>query len=69
MPIPAESPRSAMNITPETYARWRESALGTLTEQLEQRVVFSLVGDPSGLRVLDVGCGDGVYAGTSCGKC
>jgi ubiquinone/menaquinone biosynthesis C-methylase UbiE len=51
-----------MNITPETYARWRESALGTLTDQLEQRAVFSLVGDPSGLRVLDVGCGDGVYA-------
>jgi ubiquinone/menaquinone biosynthesis C-methylase UbiE len=51
-----------MNITPETYARWRESALGALTEQLEQRAIFSLVGDPSGLRVLDVGCGDGVYA-------
>ena len=51
-----------MNITPETYARWRESALGTLTEQLEQRAIFSLVGDPSGLRVLDVGCGGGVYA-------
>jgi len=51
-----------MNITPETYARWRESALGTLTEQLEQRAIFSLAGDPSGLRVLDVGCGDGVYA-------
>jgi ubiquinone/menaquinone biosynthesis C-methylase UbiE len=51
-----------MNITPETYARWRESALGILTEQLEQRAIFSLVGDPSGLRVLDVGCGDGVYA-------
>jgi len=51
-----------MNITPETYARWRETALGTLTEQLEHRAIFSLVGDPSGLRVLDVGCGDGVYA-------
>ena len=33
-----------------------------LTEQLEQRAIFSLVGDPSGLTVLDVGCGDGVYA-------
>ncbi len=51
-----------MNITPQTYARWRETALGTLTEQLEQRAIFSLVGDPSGLTVLDVGCGDGVYA-------
>ena len=51
-----------MTITPETYARWRESALGNLTEQLEQRTIFSLVGDPGGLRVLDVGCGDGAYA-------
>ena len=51
-----------MNITPETYARWRESSLGALTEQLEQRAIFSLVGDASGLRVLDVGCGDGAYA-------
>jgi len=51
-----------MNITPETYVRWRESALGTLTEQLEQRAIFSLAGDPSGLRVLDIGCGDGAYA-------
>jgi len=43
-----------MNITPEIYARWRESALGTLTERLEQRAIFSLAGDPSGLRVLDM---------------
>jgi ubiquinone/menaquinone biosynthesis C-methylase UbiE len=51
-----------MNITPDTNARWRESALGTLTERLEQRAIFTLVGDPSGMMVLDVGCGDGVYA-------
>ena len=51
-----------MNITPETYARWRESALGKLTEQFEQKAVFSLVGDLRGLRVLDVGCGDGAYS-------
>jgi ubiquinone/menaquinone biosynthesis C-methylase UbiE len=51
-----------MSITPETYAQWRNSALGALTEQLEQKAVFSLVGDLSGLKVLDVGCGDGSYA-------
>ena len=51
-----------MSLTPAAYARWRQSALGALTEDLEQRAVFSLVGDPSGLRVLDVGCGDGTYA-------
>jgi ubiquinone/menaquinone biosynthesis C-methylase UbiE len=51
-----------MSLTPAAYARWRQSALGALTEELEQRAVFSLVGDPRGLRVLDVGCGDGAYA-------
>jgi len=51
-----------MSLTPTAYARWRQSALGALTEELEQRAVFSLVGDPGGLRVLDVGCGDGAYA-------
>jgi ubiquinone/menaquinone biosynthesis C-methylase UbiE len=51
-----------MSITPETYAQWRNSALGALTEQLAQKAAFSLVGDLSGLKVLDVGCGDGSYA-------
>jgi ubiquinone/menaquinone biosynthesis C-methylase UbiE len=51
-----------MSVTPAVYTRWRESALGALTEDLEKRAVFSLVGDPGGLRVLDVGCGDGAYA-------
>jgi ubiquinone/menaquinone biosynthesis C-methylase UbiE len=51
-----------MSLTPAVYTRWRESALGALTEDLEKRAVFSLVGDPGGLRVLDVGCGDGEYA-------
>lgn len=51
-----------MSITPAAYARWRKSTLGALTEHLEQESIFSLVGDPGGLRVLDVGCGDGAYA-------
>jgi ubiquinone/menaquinone biosynthesis C-methylase UbiE len=51
-----------MSITPTAYARWRKSTLGALTEHLEQESVFSLVGDSGGLRVLDVGCGDGAYA-------
>jgi ubiquinone/menaquinone biosynthesis C-methylase UbiE len=49
-------------MTPAAYARWRKSTLGAVTEHLEQETVFSLVGDPGGLRVLDVGCGDGAYA-------
>lgn len=51
-----------MMISPDVYARWRESALGALTESLEKEAVFALAGNLTGLRVLDVGCGDGAYA-------
>ena len=51
-----------MHMTPAAYAQWRKSALGVLTEHLEQESIFSLVGDPGRLKVLDVGCGDGAYA-------
>jgi len=51
-----------MAITPDAYARWRDSPLGALTEPLEQEAVFALTGSPAGLHVLDVGCGDGTYA-------
>ncbi|HCC56199.1 MAG TPA: class I SAM-dependent methyltransferase [Solibacterales bacterium] len=48
-------------IRPEAYARWRESELGARTESLEKEAVFTLAGNLAGLRVLDVGCGDGAY--------
>lgn len=44
---------------PESYARWRASELGALTERLERQIILELVGDVSGRQVLDVGCGDG----------
>lgn len=49
-------------ISPDAYARWRESELGALTEALEKEAVFALAGSLSGLRLLDVGCGDGAYS-------
>jgi len=36
--------------------------LGAFTEQIEQRLLFDLVGDLAGRSVLDVGCGDGTLA-------
>lgn len=45
-----------------TYARWRATALGGITERVETRVVFELAGPLKGKHVLDVGTGDGTYA-------
>ena len=47
---------------PEVYERWRNSELGSITEHLEQDLIFKLVGEIAGYRVLDIGCGDGDLA-------
>lgn len=47
---------------PDVYARWRASQIGATTERLEGRLILELVGDVSGCRILDVGCGDGEFA-------
>lgn len=47
---------------PGTYARWRASELGAVTERVERRLLFELAGDVAGRDVLDVGCGDGDLA-------
>jgi SAM-dependent methyltransferase len=46
-------------IGPQAYAAWRATALGAATEALEQRLMLDLVGDLTGARALDLGCGDG----------
>lgn len=49
-------------VAAETYARWRATTLGAITEGVETKVVFDLAGPLDGKRVLDVGTGDGNYA-------
>jgi ubiquinone/menaquinone biosynthesis C-methylase UbiE len=49
-------------VAADTYARWRATALGAITERVETKLVFELAGPLSGQRVLDVGTGDGNYA-------
>jgi ubiquinone biosynthesis O-methyltransferase len=58
----AEQVDSLPGLGPEAYARWRASETGAITEKLERKLILEMVGDVSGLRVLDVGCGDGELA-------
>lgn len=45
---------------PASYVRWRGSPLGRVTDLLEEQLLLELIGDPTGLDVLDAGCGDGM---------
>jgi SAM-dependent methyltransferase len=55
-------PLSLPDLGPDVYARWRASGIGAITEQLQRRLILTLLGDISGRNVLDVGCGDGDLA-------
>src|SRR5450830_1426437 len=46
----------------ESYARWRSSRLGQITDRLEQQLLFELIGSVASKTLLDVGCGDGALA-------
>ena len=52
-------PVSGTKLGPVAYNRWRATRLGALTEKIERKLVWDLAGDPGGLLLLDVGCGDG----------
>ena len=47
---------------PGAYARWRASEVGVITDALEDQLLFDLIGEPWGLDILDVGCGDGAIS-------
>ncbi len=49
-------------VTPSSYARWRSTTLGRITEKLELDLVLELAGPLEEKRLLDVGTGDGTYA-------
>lgn len=54
--------RTGSQDLPDRYRRWRASALGRITEDIESRLVLTALGDVEGRRVLDLGCGDGAYS-------
>jgi ubiquinone/menaquinone biosynthesis C-methylase UbiE len=45
-----------------SYARWRSSPLGQITDALERRLLLEMLGSLAGKTLLDVGCGDGALA-------
>ncbi|MEY8829756.1 class I SAM-dependent methyltransferase [Sedimentitalea sp. XS_ASV28] len=53
---------AAIGALPTSYVGWRRSALGRITDALEERLLLDRIGPVRGLNVLDVGCGDGVLA-------
>ena len=57
--IPSEPACASPDFWLEVYTRWRASEIGNITDQLERQLILELVGDVSGCRILDVGCGDG----------
>lgn len=46
----------------DSYARWRSSRLGRITDTLERQLLFELLGPVADKTLLDVGCGDGELA-------
>lgn len=44
------------------YRAWRTRTLGAVTERLEMAAVLEFLGPVEGKRVLDAGCGDGIYS-------
>lgn len=52
----------AMDVLPAAYVGWRRSTLGRITDRLEEELLLDRIESVQGLRVLDVGCGDGILA-------
>ncbi len=50
--------QSTVDLT-ESYAKWRSSRLGQVTDRLERQLLFEMLGSVAGKTLLDVGCGDG----------
>jgi ubiquinone/menaquinone biosynthesis C-methylase UbiE len=50
--------QEALASLPDAYRDWRASRLGRITDAVEEALLLKVVGPPSGLRILDAGCGD-----------
>ncbi|HVJ07846.1 MAG TPA: class I SAM-dependent methyltransferase [Acidisarcina sp.] len=62
-PVAREADHSdAKTLRPDSYARWRSSLLGSITERIEQEAILATAGELRGLSVLDACCGGGAYS-------
>ena len=52
--------RKQITYTAEEYSATKGSS--QFRDCVERHTIFSLIGEPAGLRILDAGCGDGLYA-------
>lgn len=59
---------AATTIGPQAYESWRATALGAVTEAIEQRLILELMGNLRDARVLDAGCGDGLLVCTAASR-
>lgn len=57
-----EASTTTIATLPAAYQAWRASALGRITDRIEEELVVDLIGPLRGMRVLDIGCGDGALA-------
>ncbi len=57
-----EDDRVVPSLGPALYSEWRAADIGVITDHLERALILELAGTVAGLRVLDVGCGDGDLA-------
>jgi ubiquinone/menaquinone biosynthesis C-methylase UbiE len=51
--------KAPVAIGPQAYDSWRATALGSITEKLEEDLIVALLGPLEGRALLDAGCGDG----------
>ncbi len=47
---------------PQKYDAWYATPLGKASDRIERELLFSMVGVKEGERVLDAGCGTGIYS-------
>lgn len=55
---PADRPAELFS----SYDQWRGGVLGRITDQIEEELIFGLLGGVRGRTILDIGCGDGKLA-------